>query len=220
MQPLMVTARLAGAISMPARPVALDALLAYAVVLRDHITPASTPDEVVPIEIPIEREPGGRFHLCSHAVYAVEQAELRWKNRRPVVPEAQAMGRFKRMQINAGHSKGYRVPYEATHLEDDELRWWAYGDCDKVLDLLGLISHVGKMRAVGLGRVVEWQAETCEPWDDGFPVVLDGRPLRPLPTDWPGLAEDVAVERCTLTYPYPQALNPDLHTCAVPWGGP
>jgi len=219
MRPLAITARLMGAISMPDRPLAIDALLAYAVVLCDHIVPASTPDEVVPIEIPIEREPGGRFHLCSHAIYTVEATETRWQNRRPVIPEAQAMGRsIKRIQISAGLSKGYRIPYEAIHVEGDELRWWAIGDRAEIEDLLGLIGHLGKKRAAGLGRVAEWLVEPCEPWGEGFPVVLDGQPLRPLPRDWPGLAEDVAVERCTITYPYPRSLNRELFDCAIPWG--
>lgn len=219
MKPLTITAQLQGAISMPDRPLALDALLAYAAALRDHIPPATRPDEVVSIEIPVKREPDGRFHLCSHATYTVEQAETRYQNRRPVIAEAQAMGKgIKRLQINAGLSKGYRIPYEAIHLEGDELRWWAIGDRAKIEDLLELISHLGKKRAAGLGRVARWHVAPCKPWGPGFPIMHVGRPMRPLPVDWPGLASDAALERCTITYPYPRTLNPDLYVCAVPWG--
>lgn len=221
-QPIGVTARLLGQVSMPDRPLALDALLAYAVVLRDHITPAATPEQVVPIEIPVEREPGGRFHLASHAVFTAEQRETRYQVKRSVIGEAQAMApSLRRMQISAVHSKGYRIPFEAMHVRGDELRWWAIGDAAAVLALLDLVTHLGKKRASGLGRVREWLVEPCEPWGTGFPVVDPaGRPLRPLPLDWPGLADGCAVERCTITYPYPRTLNRDLHVCAVPWGSP
>jgi CRISPR type IV-associated protein Csf3 len=217
MEPLMITAEISGGICMPYNPLAIDALLAHSVVLRDHITPCSNPDEVVKIEIPLKREPEGRFHLCSHAVFVVESRENRYKNKRPVIAEAQNMGKsIKSIQINAGHSKGFRIPYEVFYLSGDEIRWWAIGDVDKVSDLLEFVTHIGKYRNVGLGKVRNWSVEPCEPWGDGFPVVLDGKPLRPLPEDWPGLSGDVRKELSTITYPYPRTLNPKLYVCAMP----
>ena len=52
----------------------------------------------------------------------------------------------------------------------------------------------------------------CEPWD-GFPVMRDGKPLRPLPPDWPGLVDPEMGYSC-VTYPYWLAEAEDV--CAVP----
>lgn len=217
MKPMMIIAKINGGICMPYNPLAIDALLAYSVALRDHLPPCSTPYEVMPIEIPLKREPEGRFHLCSQAVFDVECLENRYKNKRPVIAEAQNMGKtIKRIQISAGHSKGFRIPYEVLYLTEDTIRWWAIGDTEEVLKLLSFITHIGKHRNVGLGKVRDWSVEECEPWDNGFPVILDGKPLRTLPEDWPGLSGNVRKELSTITYPYPRTLNPNLYVCAVP----
>lgn len=82
----------------------------------------------------------------------------------------------------------------------------------RVRELLALVTHLGKRRAVGLGRVERWEVLPCEPWE-GFPVLRDGRPLRPLPTDWPGLVEyDLGLR--TLSYPYWDSSR--RVECAVP----
>jgi hypothetical protein len=49
--------------------------------------------------------------------------------------------------------------------------------------------------------VAEWSVDACEPWGDGFPVVRDGRALRTLPADWPGLVDPVLRYR-VLSPPY------------------
>lgn len=211
--PVEVTATIGTAIADPMQRVALDGLLAAMVVLRDAIPPAGSYDEMVPVEIPVARSPGGRFHLCSHSIHEVEEIDehVRTINRRPVVPEAQMLGRregkgaIRRIQINAGPSKGYRFPLETAHLVDDRLTWYAMAtDVPELKSLLDLCTHIGRRRAVGLGRVLRWEVRTMgslDPWP-GFPVLRDGVPLRPLPQDYPGLAEGHAVLRQRVTYPY------------------
>lgn len=210
MTPVQITARIEGQIAMPSQPIALDGLLAAMVALKLELIRPATEAEVVPIDIPIEREPGGRFHLCSSSVATAEDTDdKRWVNRRPVVAEAQALGRregkgaIKRIQINGGPSKGYRTPLETGHLIDDELVWYAEATApDELAALLKLCTHLGKRRGVGLGRVVEWSVGSCERWS-GFPVLWEGKPLRPLPLDWPGLEPGGAqVSRRRLTFPY------------------
>lgn len=213
-EPLSVTARVGRELVIPDMGMALDSLLAMATCLRDQVPPANTAAEVLPIEIPVEREPAGRFHLCSNSVCDIAARAKRYTNKRPVIGEAQALAQTaKRMQINAGPSKGYRIPYETQWPKDGELRWWCIGAAAEIRDLLGLIGYLGKRRGVGLGRVLEWSVEPCEPWSGGFPVVLDGRPLRPLPPDWPGLVDPTVIET-TLTYPY--WLTERRQPCAVP----
>ncbi len=215
-EPLRVRALLEGAILLPGGTLALDALLAAAVALRDALPPCSV-QGVTPIEVPIQREPGGRFHLASFAEWVPDEYEVRYVNRRFPIPEAQMLGdkKLRRIAINAGAQKSYRIPHEAIHVEGDVLAWWCVGDAEAIRELLALVTHLGKRRAVGSGRVREWLVEPCETWD-GFPVMREGRPLRNLPPDWPGLASGVEVAAANLTYPYWERHREEV--CAVPDG--
>jgi CRISPR type IV-associated protein Csf3 len=173
-------------------------------------------DDPPPIEIPVQREPEGSFHLCSFSVSEPEVHENRWVNRRFPIPEAQLMAgpKLRRIDIRAGAQKSYRLPLETCHLKDDTIRWWCIGEPAEIEELLQLIGYLGKRRGVGLGAVRSWVVEAYEPWGDGFPVVRDGYPLRPLPPDWPGLAEDTVTAYRTITFPYWQHTREEL--CAVP----
>lgn len=214
MTPLHVVADLVGPIALPHGPMALDALLAWAEAARDGLPPPSV-GEVVPVEIPVAREPAGRFHLCSFSVAETECHEHRWVNRRFPLAEAQDFGdkKLHRIQITAGQCKSYRLPLETQWLKYDRLRWWLIGNADGVRELLALVTYLGKKRSVGLGRVRRWTVEPCDPWGDGFPVVRDGRALRTLPQDWPGLADPEIAYR-VLTYPYWDHAREEM--CAVP----
>ena len=202
MIPLRVEARLGRAIVNPSRRIALDALLAAAVAQRDRLPPP-VDDLIVPIEIPVQRSACGRYHLASFSEQSVEVREKGYINKRPIVDEAQmfASEKVTRIQISAGPSKGYRIPIEKGHLVGDRLVWWCIGDVDEIRALLATVHHLGKRRAVGYGRVLEWLVEPCEPWGDGFPVVRDGRALRPLPADHEGVTER-RLAMGALSYPY------------------
>lgn len=205
MTPLEVTATIRGAIALPNGPIHLDALLAYAVCAREGKTAPVYEDDLEPIDIPVELEPGGRFHLATVSHYVLEEAEHRWVNRRFPIAEAQAMGNAKLRVVNVqgGACKSYRLPLATMHLKHDQLRWWCVGDAAEVEALLTeFISYLGKRRATGLGKVVCWEVKPCEPWGDDFPIVRDGQPMRPLPVDWPGLAPEVEHRFAVQTFPY------------------
>ena len=216
MRPLRIEAHLAGPVMLPGGPPAIDAMLVAAVAIREQLPPALTASECVPIEIPIARAPGGRFHLASFGSYRCEETELRYLNRKFPLAEAQAMGneKLKRIELAGGPTKSFRIPGEAQHLVGDTITWWAIGDVGPVRKLLDLIPYVGKKRSVGLGKVREWRVEPCEPWGEGFPIIApDGKPTRPVPSDWPGLVEPALAHR-VLTYPYWDHAREEL--CAVP----
>jgi len=210
-----VTAYLAGPVCLPTRHLALDGLLAWAIAARDGLPPPAVASDCQPIEIPIAREPGGRFHLCSHAVYTPEVHEHRWLNRRFPLPEAQSFGsaKLRTVRINGGPCKSYRLPLDTMWLVGDRIDWWCVGDPDAIAELVDLVGYVGKKRATGLGKVARWTVNECDPWGPGYPVVRDGRPLRPLPLDWPGITESATAYQC-LTYPYWDHQAEEL--CAVP----
>lgn len=204
MKPIRISATLVNGIANPTRAIALDSLLAHAVATRDDLPPAANASEVLPIEIPLHRSACGRFHLVSLSEHdGVVEHETRYVNRRPIIAEAQLMASadVKTIQINGGPDKGYRVPMDVGHYAGREVWWWAVGDADAVRDLLRYVTHLGKRRAVGLGKVEAWQVEPCEAWGEDYPVMRDGKPLRALPADWPG-CEGMRTTRGTLTYPY------------------
>lgn len=214
MGPLRITAQLAGPVSLPSGPLHLDGLLAWAEAQRRQLPPIGF-RPVEDIEIPIAREPGGRFHLCSSSIGAFDAHELRYVNRKFPIAEAQQMAgpKLKRINISVGAQKSYRIPTNVSFVENDELRWFAIGDAPEVEMLLGYVTHLGKRRAVGRGRVLRWLVEPTDPWGDDFPVARAGRPLRPLPADWPGLVDPV-LARVAQTFPYWDKAQERV--CAVP----
>lgn len=217
-EPLCIQAHIDGAIALPGGPMAIDALLAFAIALRHNLPAPRIPDEVRPIEIPIARSPCGRFHLASFSDGRVESRERRWVNRRFPLAEAQAFGdaKLKRVLLSGGPSKSYRLPLETLHLEHDLLTWWCVGDHEQIADLLRSVWYLGKKRSTGKGRVRRWDVTPCTPWGEGFPVVSrEGKPLRPLPLDWPGLVDPEPGMR-VLTYPYWIRSREEL--CAMPEG--
>lgn len=201
MTPLRITCHLRTAPALPGGGLALDGILAAAVAILDELPPID--GGVLPIEIPVAREPGGRFHLATFALARPEMRSNRFINRRFPVEEAQRFGnpKLRRINVSTGTGKSYRIPLETIHFRGDRLYWWCVGDADRVRALLALVSYVGKKRSVGAGAVQGWNVDACNhPWE-GFPVVWRGRALRPLPMDWPGLVEPEPI-LMPLTYPY------------------
>ena len=201
--PIRVSATLRGQLGHPDDGVALDALLMWARSRELGLPPVVAGEPRDTLEIPIVLAPGGRFHLCSHSLLAVERHATAWTRRRFPVREAQLFGAasVRRIGLAVGPTKSYNLPLEVGHLGGDRLEWYAVGDAAEVRRLLALVVALGKKRGHGFGAVERWEVEPAEPWGDGFPVVRDGRALRPLPSDWPGLVEPELAVR-TLSPPY------------------
>lgn len=220
-EPLCIRAEIEGRIALPSGPMALDSLLAAMVARTLALPPLLLPTEALPIEIPIERAPGGAFHLASFSVGSFECFGVKWVNRRFPIAEAQTLGstKIRMISIKAGPCKSYRIPLPAGHLTDDALTWYVVGDRAAVADLLAHCSYLGKRRATGLGRVVRWTVEPCAKWGPGFPIVdPSGMPTRTLPVDWPGVRPGAEQAFKTVTYPYVDRTQEVL--CYAPGGMP
>lgn len=216
MTPLEITATLMGRLVLPTEGyVHLDGILAWAVCALDLRPPALDEEQLDrEIEIPIARSECGRYHLCSVSQADVRAREVRWLNKRFPVEWWQAIGGGKsaqRIQINAGPSKGFRVPIQATHLADDRLTWWCLGDAPEIERLLSVVTHVGRRRAVGEGEVRDWSVRAVEPWP-GFPVWRDDQPLRALPHDDDRVSAQHVMRMGRLTFPYWLKAENDLVT--------
>lgn len=220
-QSLRIVAEIEGRIALPSGPMAIDSLLAAMVARRLDLPPLMLASEALPIEIPIQRAPGGAFHLASFSIGAFERFGVKWVNRRFPVAEAQTLGsdKIRRISIASGPCKSYRIPLPAGHLTEDALTWYAVGARDPIAGLLSHCRYLGKRRAVGLGRVVRWTVEPCEPWGAGFPLLSpDGEPLRTLPVTWPGVRHGAEQAFRTLSYPYTDKTREAL--CYAPEGMP
>lgn len=215
LDPIVVTATIGGPIHAPDGLPMLDGLLAWATAARDGLPMVLTAADAQDIDLPLQRSACGRLWLCSQGSGEVEAAELRYTNKRPAIEQIQTLAepKMKRVDIGAGANKGYRIPRPVSYLVEDRITWWAIGDVGAVRALLELVTHIGKKRSVGWGRVVGWRVEPVSPWD-GFPVLRDGMPLRPLPLDWPGLAPAAPTGFRTVSPPYWNHANENL--CAVP----
>lgn len=205
MIPLRVRAHVPQQVTLPSEGLMLDALLMAAVAIRDRLPPPSVArseyGSLPLLEIPLARSECGRIYLCSQARPRLHEHETRYKNRRFPVWEAARFTEMSRVDTGAGPQKSYRVPYATGFVVGGVIEWHAVGDLDGVRELLALITHVGRHRSVGQGVVERWEVELAPSTWDGYPVVRDGAPLRPLPWAWPG----VRPERCTIAY---EALTP------------
>lgn len=208
--PLLVTVHLRGAVT--GAPM-LDGLLAFVVAERAGLVAGFGP--LQDVEIPIEREPGGRFHLATSPLVAWERHELRYVNRKFPIAEAQAFAAPSLRRVNIGHGacRSYRIPGNVSFAEGDAIHWYCVGDAEAIRALLASVTHLGKRRAVGRGAVARWEVAPCTPWAPGFPLVLAGKPMRPLPPDWPGLVAPTLAYH-TLSFPYHRHTEEEL--AAVP----
>ncbi len=199
MVPLAVTAEMAGPVEWR-YPVMLDGLLASVVAKQQRLVPPRSVSEIVRIDLPIEIEPDGRFHLASEAHCSPELlARTEYIHKRPPVAELATLTNQKTVNIKAGIDKAWRVPRPGELYRT--LTWWCVGKPVPIRDLLRHVTAIGGRRRHGVGRVSEWTVTDCEAWD-GFPCVRDGVPLRPLPPDWPGVDPSSRKALRCLSYPY------------------
>lgn len=200
MTPLVVSAVMSRPVEW-VHPIMLDGLLAAEVARRaDMIAPRSEAD-IVPINVPIELDPGGRFHLASEAQHdnAILSRVEHIHKRAPIDQYATlCTDKVRRVDMSSGPDKGVRKPCYGQMF--DRLIWWCVGDADGIRDLLAGITRIGARRRHGCGLVREWLVEPAIPWP-GFPLLIDGAPTRPLPLDWPGIERSRRQMR-VLTFPY------------------
>jgi hypothetical protein len=191
----------------------LDALLGAMVAEELGLVAGFGP--MVEVDVPLERSACGRVWLCSFAIFESELHEVRHVHRRFPIAEAQMMAGPKCRAINiaAGVNRSYRIPTRVTHASGDAVTWYARGDETAVRELLSRVTHLGKRRGAGRGPVASWEVRPCDGWE-GFPVLYEGRPLRSLPVDWPGVSPGAQRGHQVLAPPYWVHRNAEL--CVVP----
>lgn len=200
MEPLKITARLVSPVAVPLFPLNLDGLLAAMVCERKGLIAGV--GDWQDVEVPIQLSACGRYHLASVGHYSVTTAVKGFTQKRAPISEFGWFGsqKIKSVLVSGGVNKACRIPQPRAVI--DRMQWWCMGDREAVADLVGQVTHIGKKRSVGHGKVSEWTVESCRTWD-GFPVMRpDGTPMRNLPMDTAGLGPGSAVGWGPLSYPY------------------
>jgi len=78
--------------------------------------------------------------------------------------------------IEKGRYKAYHMPvfyYAALRIE-----WYCIGDRTGIEELLSTVTHIGKKRSQGWGRVSRWEVES---WPEDWSIWRDGRLMRGIP---------------------------------------
>lgn len=170
MQPLKVTARLlTGRIATTDLYVPLDSILAHVWMMRHHpermVASASAvrPEELIDPDLPFERRGQGAdwYWACSFACGTPRAEDIAHWHKRFDILEAERYvdfgGRCGKVNTKSGFYKTYRVPV-VTFLVP-ELVWYAVGDMDTIRCMVQTVTHIGKKRAQGYGRVARWYVE-------------------------------------------------------------
>jgi CRISPR type IV-associated protein Csf3 len=85
-------------------------------------------------------------------------------------------GRRGKVIIEQGPYKAYHMPI--FYRTACQIEWYAVGDLSRIRELLATVTHIGKKRSQGWGRVTEW---IVEPWPEDWSVRCDGYLTRGIP---------------------------------------
>ena len=170
MQPMKVTAFMqTGKVAATDLFLPLDSILAE-VWMRQHYPErmaatqsAIKPEDFITPELPFERRGEGDdwYWACSFACGKPQREEIVYWHKRFDDKEAEAYvdfgGRRGKVDTGAGFYKDYRMPL-VTYLIP-VLSWYAVGDITTVWEMVRAVTHIGKKRSQGYGRVARWQVE-------------------------------------------------------------
>ena len=193
-RPLMVTAHLRTGIVCD-RWLPLDAVLLYQAArdkfgAQDYTVPGGgrSPDNDVrvPLQIAHPGEPHW-YYACSWAQpqpWWIAEGRDYWNKRfdTSLASLVDMHGKRFKVATSAGAYKLYHMPvfYKAAL----RIEWYCVGDRDDVAMLLSAVTHLGKKRSQGWGRVSRWEVI---PWEEDWAIWREGRLTRGVP--WQDVAE-------------------------------
>lgn len=191
-QPVRVTARLSSPL-VAGMPPALDAMLMGEIARVEGLPPYDVQVDSGAVEdVAIPLAEAGGVYLASWALFEAIHRETTYRNKRlplaALLAHLDTRGRKSaRYDTVTGRGKPLRIPEERVTVR--ELVWYALGDAEAIRAVVAGITAVGGRRGAGAGVVASWTVDVLDDADvwSGFPVVLDGAPLRSLPQDWPGV---------------------------------
>lgn len=160
-------------------PIMFDSILAWAVAVKEGLSI----DNVKPIELPLAKlsvHDGWPLWACSalEPVNSVDDTIKYQKNN--TWGEFSEKNKGFKPNVHSGRYQGRSIPYRGVIAAE----WAAYciGDKEKIANLLGNISHIGKRRQAGNGEIIKWSVNQSILSSDDI-IVRDGELRRPLPVD-------------------------------------
>jgi CRISPR type IV-associated protein Csf3 len=214
---LKITAEMKTPVASVLPWISLDSILAYAV-LADLVGPDIQNLLGVPahnmIDIPIPIEERGsehRYYAASFGIYtaheSIEKRRKRWDDKHDDLVD---FGRRKpKIQLDGLFFKSLDLP--AVVRTTNVITFYVKGHSNEIERLLKkYITHVGKLRGHGWGRVSVWKIKS---WPGGWSCWWNDQPMRAIPIEdeqLPGLR----MEYCGYRPPYWAPQNQTL--CIVP----
>lgn len=208
MEPLLVTATMAGRVVTYNDGLHLDGILAGAAFFdlpraeRDALPSPDLAEWLLDFDLPLERwavdlPPEGLADYCHPNLldgggrlwgWKASAAIVEWEGqgthavrRRTPLAEVQRYATDGKLNVAAGRFKPADVPYPDRWAR--ALRWYCVGDRDEILRLLRThIPGVGKLINHGAGRVLRWDAEPADA--DHSIVDVQGNLARRMPDWW------------------------------------
>ncbi len=184
-EPLMITAQFRTGV-VADRWLPLDAIL-YAQACRRELGPqlvtipgGDDPDVPIPVAV-IHPDTTYWYYACSWAQpqpWWVAKGRDYWNKRfdSRFADLVDFGGRRGKVIIEQGKYKAYHMPI--FYLVGHQAKWNCVGDKAEIEALLSTVTHVGKKRSQGWGRVIRWKVET---WPENWSVWRDGQLTRGVP---------------------------------------
>jgi CRISPR type IV-associated protein Csf3 len=121
------------------------------------------------------------YWACSSAQIDVKGRDTQYWNKRfdtqaSLSDHIDFGGRVEKILIEQGRYKAYHMPLPT--LVCDKVTWYAYGDMEKVAELLTGIAAIGKKRSAGNGSVIKMLAE---PLEQDWSEWCNNELMRPIP---------------------------------------
>jgi len=168
MNPLRIRATLAS--DLAGDPPALDALLEVLAAPTDpdgrpgHEVDRNFPaPEIGVVTIPIGRRSLGPWEVaaCTSPIFVGRDDRAEYINKPTSQLDPDLLGEDHRQPFatNRGWTKSYRLPLRVRRVA--QVAWFAFGDRQACLDLLGQCRAIGKKIAVGYGKVARWEVEAA-----------------------------------------------------------
>lgn len=117
------------------------------------------------------------------------------------------------VNVQSARYRAYHMPiyYRVTR----KIEWFCFGEKDLIGKYLALVTHIGKKRSQGWGRVARWEVNDCqEDWSE----MKNGKPMRALPANSFPEEHQFKVRHYAVRPPYYTVghFKPNQMLCVVP----
>jgi CRISPR type IV-associated protein Csf3 len=137
----------------------LDALLTWAYAKKHNLPNSFEPVLDIPLEVAFTTSKGLPVFSCSRLFVDEHEKHVMYRHKRNVLKREILCDKpLSKIEMATGQYKDSRIAHSITIPFNQTVYWWAKGDPQEIYELLSLITHLGKHRAI-YGRVLNWTVE-------------------------------------------------------------